>query len=201
MASAKETARQMGWEIPDDETLRSFIGPPLVDSFIRAFGVNEEEAEKAADLYKRIYDETGAVHQASVYPGITEALRKMRSAGVRTAIGSAKRLPLLSEMLSMYGGDGLIEVCEGAPAEGGRAEKTKIVRTAAERLGLRPEQCLMVGDTDYDANAAGDLGMPFCGVTWGYGFRNPEDVESALPGSQTAESAEDLVRLVLGPGA
>jgi len=39
-----------------------------------------------------------------------------------------------------------------------------------EEAGRKPEECLMVGDSGTDAQAALENGIPFLGVSYGYGI-------------------------------
>ncbi|MBO4894031.1 MAG: HAD hydrolase-like protein [Clostridia bacterium] len=48
-------ASAFGWALPDEEALRSFVGPPLHDSFRRVFGVSEEQALSAVEKYRELY--------------------------------------------------------------------------------------------------------------------------------------------------
>ena len=54
--------------------------------------------------------------------------------------------------------------------------KEQIVANAIKRLRAVPAECLMVGDSSNDAEAAERLGMPFVGVTYGYGFKSEADL-------------------------
>jgi phosphoglycolate phosphatase-like HAD superfamily hydrolase len=62
------------------------------------------------------------------------------------------------------------------------AERSKpdpdIVQAALRKLGLPPARCVMVGDTPYDAEAAGRAGVGFVGVRCG-GWRDA-DLQPAI---------------------
>ena len=45
---------KLGREIPGEEDLLKFIGPPLVDSFRDIMGMTKEEAAKLYSLLKRV---------------------------------------------------------------------------------------------------------------------------------------------------
>jgi phosphoglycolate phosphatase-like HAD superfamily hydrolase len=52
-----------------------------------------------------------------------------------------------------------------------------IFAAALRKVGMRPEQALALGDTPYDAEAAGKLGIPVIGLTSG-GWKE-EDLRDA----------------------
>lgn len=59
------------------------------------------------------------------------------------------------------------------------------IRLAAQQLGVAPEQCVMVGDTDVDVRAAKAAGALAVGVLCGFGERNDLDVADLVLDSPT----------------
>ena len=53
--------------------------------------------------------------------------------------------------------------------------KEAIVREAVSRTNSSTADCLLVGDSGYDARGAQDAGIDFCAVLWGFGFSKIED--------------------------
>ena len=68
--------RHFGLPIPAYEDMRTFVGPPLRDSFIR-FGVPDDQADEAIRVYRSRYIPTG-MFENTPYPGIRELLEKLR---------------------------------------------------------------------------------------------------------------------------
>lgn len=62
----------LGLEVPPRESLRSFIGPPLIVEFTRR-GMPEEQAQEAVRLYREYYGETG-LFENELIPGTVEFL-------------------------------------------------------------------------------------------------------------------------------
>ena len=56
---SRHAAREMGFPEPDTETLRRFIGPPLLHSFRTYLGMTEEQAEEAQRIYRARYTTVG----------------------------------------------------------------------------------------------------------------------------------------------
>ena len=54
----RKVFEEMKRPLPDEKTLSSFIGPPLIDSLKRC-GFSEADAEKGLQIYKRNFVETG----------------------------------------------------------------------------------------------------------------------------------------------
>jgi putative hydrolase of the HAD superfamily len=89
-------------------------------------------------------------------PLMLEAVRRARTAGVRTGLISnswgTRRYdrPLLAELF-----DGIVLSGE----EGMRKPAPEIYRLGAERIGLPPEQCVFVDDLSFNLEPARELGM------------------------------------------
>ena len=64
--------RHFNLPVPDRETMRAFVGPPLHASFIR-FGVPEDQAEEAIRIYRSRYIPIGKFENRP-YNGIRELL-------------------------------------------------------------------------------------------------------------------------------
>ena len=47
--------------------------------------------------------------------------------------------------------------------------KNQIVEKAMNLVGVAPAESLLIGDSANDAESAAQLGIPFIGVTYGYG--------------------------------
>lgn len=68
--------KHFGLPLPDKETMRVFVGPPLRDSFLK-FGVPEDGVEKAIEIYRSRYVPTG-MFENTPYPGIKGLLAALR---------------------------------------------------------------------------------------------------------------------------
>ena len=79
----------MGAPEADIDQLRSFIGPPLFESFVRVGMFNEEDAHKAVNLYRERFDRVGW-KENSVYAGIPAILKALKKRGAYVAVATAK---------------------------------------------------------------------------------------------------------------
>ncbi|HQY37231.1 MAG TPA: HAD hydrolase-like protein [Pseudomonadota bacterium] len=157
----------MGTPVPDDATLRSWIGPPLRNSFARIFD-DPRQVEQAISLYRERFDELGwREHQ--VYAGVGEALGALRDAGHRLAVCTAKIERHAERIVAHLPFAHLFERITGATPDGRIGEKPQLIALALERLGAVPEGAWMIGDRHHDVEGARHHGMRSAGVLWGFG--------------------------------
>lgn len=88
MRSILYATEQLGWPAPSEETLRSFIGPPLYESFLH-MAPSAEAAQQAVGHYRAYYQRKG-MFENHVYPGIPEVLTRLKEAGAKLYIATSK---------------------------------------------------------------------------------------------------------------
>lgn len=182
---------KMGFPIPAHETLKSFIGPPLLTSFEEACGMTREQAEQALQLFRERFDPIGW-KENSVYPGIAPLLRTLKARGVRVGLATSKPVEFAHRILDYFGLTPYVDVVSAAPMkETHHASKKELI--AAALPGQYTRAC-MVGDRLFDVEGAHDNGIEAVGVTYGYGAR--EELERA-GADKIAASVEELSELLL----
>lgn len=194
--SIEHALGRMGRPLPERDFLRRFIGPPLIPSFREYFGMTGEEAEAALRFYRE-YFSTRGLFENEPYPGIAEALRRIRAAGYVTAVATSKPEEFSRRILDHFGLAAYFDEICGASLDQSRTTKAEVIRALvgrlAERDGVSPDEirraAVMIGDRKHDAEGAALCGIPALGVLWGYG--SGEELRGAGCGEVFAEP-EDL---------
>ena len=160
--------------IPDRQTLRVFVGPPLHETFIR-FGVPADKADEAVAVYRSRYVPIGMFENAP-YEGIRELLATLKEQGHTLYVATSKPEWMAEEILKKFELDGYFDRICGATMDTSRTEKSQVI---AYLLGLTgsAENAIMVGDTKFDVIGAAAHNIPTVGVSWGYG--TVEDMQNA----------------------
>lgn len=162
---------KMGRPVPDETVLRSFIGPPLADSFIKNCAMDRNTAFEAIDIYREYYSETG-LYENTVYPGLEDVLKSLKDAGKHLAVATSKAEPYAGRILRYFGLEKYFDFTAAATMDASRVEKTDIIRYGLSFLDdTKPSDVLMIGDRRHDAAAAAALGLGFIGVLYGYGSK------------------------------
>ena len=166
--------QHFGIPVPDRETMRVFVGPPLHDSFIR-FGVPEDKAEEAIHIYRSRYIPIGKFENTP-YPGITDLLQKLKEQGHRLYVATSKPEQMSIEILEHFDLAKYFTLICGASLDLSRNSKDAVIAYLLQQTETDGE-IVMVGDTAFDVLGAKAHGIPTIGVSWGYG--KVEDMENA----------------------
>lgn len=185
--------RHCGLPIPSPTEMRTFVGPPLKDSFMR-FGCTEEQAEEAIAVYRRRYTTVGKF-ELFVYPGIEDLLHRLKDAGCKLYVATSKPETVSVEILEHLGLASCFTCIAGAALDKSRSTKSEVIAYLLDQVGAL-DGALMVGDTAYDVIGAAAHGIPCAGVSWGYG--TVESLASAHPAAIVNSTDELLAFITAG---
>ena len=191
--SVSYALKSFGIHVPDRKELYPFIGPPLLDSFMEFYGFSEKEARQAVEKYREYFREQG-IFENELYPGVPEALEKLKQAGSRLVLATSKPEPYAKIILEHFRLGGYFDFAFGSQLDGTRSKKGEVIAHALRHCGKGPEEkALMVGDRKHDVQGALENGLLCAGVLYGYGSR--EELEQA--GARwILETPAELSRLI-----
>jgi phosphoglycolate phosphatase len=179
-----------GVEVPSDEVLRGFVGPPLAASLQALPGVTEDLVPRLITHYRDGYRQHGMA-ASRVYPGVSELLVELREAGCALAVATSKPEPIAMRLLEVQGIASLFDVISGSDPDDAAPHpgKDAIIASALDRLALPGWDAVMVGDRHFDVDGATRCGIPCIGVSWGYA----PDGELVEAGAEVVvDTAEEL---------
>lgn len=153
----------------DENSLRTFVGPPLHESFMRECGVDDDMATKLVAGYRERYSQKG-IYEFDLYDGITDILEEIRSHGGITGIASSKPEDFINIILNDTGIKKYFDITAGSDPRYVESDKTTIVKACIKKMNLKDNaKILMVGDRLYDIVGAHNAGLPCACVLFGYG--------------------------------
>ena len=159
----------------DQTYLESFIGFHLFDMFEEVLPhYTEEQNHALLASYRKIYLDRG--HSSTrVYGGVPEMLARL---GGLKSTATTKGSETARAVLTQFG---LIQHFDHVQGTDGFPSKPKpdVVLKSIEKFGVRPEECLLIGDAGPDMAAGRAAGVKTCAVTYGYG--NIEHMRAEQP--------------------
>jgi phosphoglycolate phosphatase-like HAD superfamily hydrolase len=92
---------------------------------------------------------------------------RFRQASIKVSIASSANRSELAEYLKIANIEDLVEESSSADDAGRSKPHPDIFQATLRKLGVQPAEALALGDTPYDAEAAGKAGIWTIGVTTG----------------------------------
>jgi len=164
--SVAYSLEKMNREVPEDSVLNKFIGPPLHYCYKNLFGMSDEEADLAVELYRERYVGIG-LFESYLYPGIEDLMRTLKEKGAYVSIASGKPEVMVKTLTKHFDLDRYLDAVAGISLEYKHADKIELI-TRALPEGADPSRVCMVGDRCFDIDAAKALGMAGIGAGYGY---------------------------------
>lgn len=190
--SVKYAIEKMGFPPLSDDRLRTFIGPPVFESFRRELPMSDEQAAEAVEKYRERYSESG-IFRLRVYDGIENLIKELKNSGIKVAIASSKPEKFVMRLIDYLNISSLIDFIAAPESDKAPEDKTVLVERAVNHFGVDKSRALMVGDRYFDIDGANGAGIESIGVTFGYGSR--EELENA-GSTYLADNTEDIRKII-----
>jgi phosphoglycolate phosphatase len=175
LESIRYTLIEMKLPQCSEEELQSFIGPPLLQSFVKYCGCTKDRAKEAVKIF-RAYYQTGPIFHAELYDGVQNLCSLLVNDGMRMGVATNKPQRFASAILKAFELDSyFISIC-GADDDG-TLKKSDIITNCLKIIGGKPNETVLIGDTINDASGALQVGIHFLPVTFGFGFKKHEDLK------------------------
>jgi len=159
---------KIGIEEVNISELDSFIGPPIQQSFVDRYNMNEIEVERAV-FYFREYLKSGLLEN-KVYDGIATLLQELKDAGNRLFVATSKPTVFAKQVIEHFQLTSFFEEIVGSNLDGTRIKKEEIIAHILEtNEELKKEEMVMIGDRKHDVIGANSNGIASIGVLYGYG--------------------------------
>lgn len=187
---------KLGYPIPDMETLKKYMGPPLKYSFVNFSGMTTEESEQALAFYRERYAATG-LYEGHVFDGIPELLQALKEKGILLGTATSKPEEYASKILEHFDIAKYFDIMCGAELDGSVNHKHEVIELALKKLN-NPDKAraVMVGDRKQDIDGAKLNGIKAIGVRFGYAEEGElEDAGSDYIAKDMEELTELLVSL------
>ena len=185
-----DALREIGIKV-DVETVRRQIGKggdELIPVFVPWW--RRSAVEEPLKTFRKFVFQHDYMAQVKPLPGARELLARCKEAGIRVALASSADGDKLEIYKRIVGMEDLIDEQTSASDADKAKPHPDIFSATLQKLKLPASECVALGDTPYDAEAAGLAGLRTIGVTTGGWTR--EDLLAA----GCAEAYRDVAELL-----
>ena len=140
-----------GIDAPSKEQLRTFVGPPLTETFAR-FGVPLDKLAEAVEIYRKRYIPIGRFENHP-YTGVRELLEQLRNDGHKLYVATSKPEWMSIEILEHFDLAKYFDIICGAATDFSRNTKEAVITHLLSQCDAQ-SNAVMVGDTAYDVIGA-----------------------------------------------
>ncbi|MEA2573221.1 MAG: hypothetical protein QOH93_519 [Chloroflexia bacterium] len=142
------------------EEIRRLIGMGSDNLLPTAVGVEKDspEGKRLSDAWREIF-ERDFLPELKAFPRTRDLLLTLKKRGLKLVAASSAEEDMLGKLLKIAGADDLLEESTSADDAENSKPAPDIVEAALKNIGLGRDEVLMLGDTPYDIEASGKLGI------------------------------------------
>ena len=167
--SIEYALKKYGIKVKDKADLRKFLGPPLKESFKLFYNFSEDKAEEAVNFNREYFREKG-IFENSVYQGVEELLRKLKSQNKKLILATSKPEPFTYRILEHFDLLKYFDFVAGSNMDNTRGKKDEVIFYALNLCEITDlSSVIMVGDREHDIIGANKVDIDSIGVLYGYG--------------------------------
>ncbi len=167
-ASTNYALRTHGMPEHTVEEVRMFVGNGVKKLMERAIpgGLDNPKFDDTYHTFRQHYMKHN-LDQTRPYPMVMEMLERLNREGRKVAVVSNKFYAATQELCRHFFGD-LVQIAIGEREGISKKPAPDTVLEAMRQLGVKPEECVYVGDSDVDIDTARNSGLPCISVLWGF---------------------------------
>ena len=164
--------KKMGVDYGERDSLRRFIGPPLIETWMPEFGFTYDEAERAVILFREYYNIYGWWDNV-IYPGVRELLSELKARGKTVVLTTSKPQDTAEQILDLFDIRKYFDFIGGASSHKTRERKSEVIDYVLDSIGVGADKekrasVVLIGDRVYDAVGAKECGIDSIGAKWGH---------------------------------
>jgi len=195
LTSVEHTINQLGLPLLNRKEMLNFIGPPVQNSFAKYYKLSGTSLQQAADMFRDNYSKHHLL-LAKPYEGIYEVFDYLRASNIQPAIATYKREDYAIKLLKYFKFDKYTDIMFGADNENKLTKADIIDKCKQKAQEQNLQKMIMIGDTNHDAIGAAEMGIDFLAVTYGFGFKNKDDL-SGIKKTAIAKNPLEIIQLFI----
>ena len=143
MGGVRYALEKHGMEVPGEEELRTFIGPPLKEQFRDFCGITDSEAAEMVSSYREYYGERG-IFENRLYEGVIQLLKRLKDAGITVAMATSKPEKYAVQIAEYFGIAEYFAFIGGALMDGRRTAKKEVIEYVLASCGVDDREAVIM---------------------------------------------------------
>jgi phosphoglycolate phosphatase len=193
-----EMLKQLAMPVRGEERVRQWVGNG-VERLVRRALINQLDGEpdealfiRALPIFEALYRDNTS-KRSCLYPGVKSALDFLKTTDVRLGCVTNKAAQFTLPLLRDLGISDYFELIVCGDTLPKKKPDPMPLLHAAEKLGVKPAQSLMLGDSQSDVKAARAAGFNI--VCMSYGYNHGEDIRNYKPDA-VVDSMDEIKTII-----
>jgi len=163
----RRTFEHFGIQVGMDEAWRQIGkgGDQVIPVFVPE--ADRERLEKPLKEFRKELFHRDYTSRMVAFPQARELLLRVRQSGMKIVLATSADQEDLATYGKLVGMDDLVDEASSSADSKASKPDAGIFAAALKKVNMRPEEAVALGDTPWDAEAAGKLGIPVIGLTSG----------------------------------
>ena len=190
--------QQLGMPARGEQQVRQWVGNG-VERLVRRALINRLDGEpdenlfqKALPIFENLYRDNTS-RRSRLYPGVKATLDFLKTTDVRLGCVTNKAAQFTLPLLKDLGISDYFELVICGDTLPKKKPDPMPLLHAAEKLGVKPENSLMLGDSQSDVKAARAAGCSI--VCMSYGYNHGEDIRNYNPDA-VVDSMDEIKSII-----
>ena len=171
VASMADAFAEIGLDAPSADQTRRVVGLSLDEAVARLLpdGLDDPRLDTAVKAYKHAFMARRARpdYDEPLFPGAREVLARLDHPQVCLGVATGKSKRGLDATLAHHDLTRFFVTAQTADGGPGKPHP-RMLQAAMRDVGAEPHETLLIGDTVFDVEMAGNAGVTAFGVGWGY---------------------------------
>jgi len=196
MYSVNNVLEKNGLNRINETQCRMFVGNGIRELVRKAAGISGTDDEKLELYYREMVEEysTNWDYELYVYDGIIDLLNQLLQENMRLAVNTNKNEDIAKKILEKHF-PGYFSYLVGGRESVPKKPDPSGALLIAEKLGVKPAECIYLGDSNVDITTAINANMYPVGALWG--FRSREELLGA-GAAKVIEKPAELIKIIKG---
>lgn len=166
-SAMQKAAEDLGWQPLEDHKIHNIIGLGLPEAIRSLYpSIPQSDYQRLRDAYAHRFVEMDTAQPSQLFPGVEEGLQLLLETGHQLAIATGKSRKGLDRIFTDMELHDYFHATRCADETASKPNPL-MLEELLKHFSAKPQDAVMVGDTEYDMEMARRIEMPRVAVSYG----------------------------------